>query len=189
MYPEEFEKMFRKVINCFTLEDVAEKKQVEGNFPKRNPDTPIWDTMDSLQGFEYINIGDGKVVPRSKFFKIQVRSLFFILLVQFEENLYRLHQWKGVPIEQLNEANINDLIRELVNSDLISFQKEYISNNEFKEDLKAISSFRNVVMHVNKKLQRNVDIDVVIKRKRQLDRVLNSLQQISDTMERQGLQK
>src|SRR3989344_16565 len=142
MYPGEFEEMFRKVANCFTLESVSQKKKIEGNFPKRNPNTPIWDTMDSIQDFEYIDIGEGRVVPRAKFFKIQVRSLFFILLVQFEENLFRIHQWQGKPIEELNETNINDLIRELVDSDLINFQSEYSSRGEFKEDLKAISSFR-----------------------------------------------
>jgi mutator protein MutT len=183
MYPGEFEEMFRKVASCFTLESVAQKKEVEGNFPKRNPNTPIWDTLDSLQDAQYVDIGNGLVVPRSKFFKIQVRSLFFILLVQFEENLFRIHQWKGKPIEELNESNINDLIRELVDSDLINLQREYISRSEFKEDLKAISSFRNVIMHVNKKLQRDIEIDVVVKRKRQINRILNALQQISDRME------
>jgi len=187
MYPGEFEEMFRSLVKCFTLESVAQEKEVEGNFPKRNPHTPIWDTMDSLQDFEYIDIGEGKVVPRAKFFKIQVRSLFFVLLVQFEENLFRIHQWKGKPLEELNEANINDLIRELVDSDLVDLQREYTSRSAFKEDLKAISSFRNMVMHVNKKLQRSIEIDTVVKRKHQIKKILIALQQISDNLEGQGL--
>ncbi len=189
MYPEEFDKMFRKVADCFKLESISQKKKIEGNFLKMDSNTSIWDALDNLKDFEYVDIGNDKVVPRSKFFKIQVRSLFFILLVQFEENIFRIHQWKGKPIEDLNESNINDLIRELINSDLIKLQKEYSSRGEFKEDLKAISSFRNLIMHVNKKLQRAVEIDTVVKRKKQLNKILNSLQQISDSLERRVIQK
>ncbi len=39
-------------------------------------------------------------------------------------------------------------------------------------------------MHVNKKLQKDIEIDVIIKRKRQLNKVLTALQQISDNMPR-----
>ncbi len=183
MYPGEFETLFRRLANLFTLETIAENKSFEGKAIKRNPLTPIWDTMDGLSNCDYIDIGDGRGVSCRFFFKKTVRILFYVLLVEFEGRLFRIHEWRGKDISELNEENINDLIRELVDSDLVGLQKEYATRTEFKEDLKAISSFRNVIMHVNKKLEKTVDINTLIARKKQIIKLLSALQQILDNME------
>jgi hypothetical protein len=183
MYPGEFETLFRRLANLFTLETIAENKNFEGKSIKRNPLTPIWDTMDGLYDCDYIDIGDGRRVSCRFFFKKTVRILFYVLLVEFEGRLFRIHEWRGKDISELNEKNINDLIRELVESDLVELQKEYPTREEFKEDLKAVSSFRNVIMHVNKKLEKTVDINTLIKRKKQINKLLSALQQILDNME------
>ncbi len=183
MYPGEFENLFRKLTNLFTLESIAENKSFEGRSVKRNPHTPIWDTMDGLYDCDYIDIGEGKCVSCRFFFKKTTRILFYVLLTEFESRLFRINEWRGKDISELNEKNINDLIRELIESDLIELQKEYASRKDFKEDLKAISSFRNIIMHVNKKLEKTIDINTLITRKKQVIRVLSALQQILDNME------
>jgi len=183
MYPGEFETLFRRLANLFTLETIAENKNFEGKSVKRNPLTPIWDTMDGLYDCNYIDIGDNRGVSCKFFFKKTVRILFYVLLIEFEGRLFRIHEWRGKDISELNEKNINDLIRELVDSDLVGLQKEYPTRKEFKEDLKALSSFRNVIMHVNKKLEKTVDINTLINRKKQIVRLLSALQQILDNME------
>lgn len=183
MYPGEFETLFRRLANLFTLETIADNKVYEGKSVHRNPLTPIWDTMDGLYDCDHIDIGDGRNVSCKFFFKKTVRILFYVLLVEFEGRLFRIHEWNGKNIEELNEKNINDLIKELVDSDLVKLQKEYETRSEFKEDLKAISSFRNVIMHVNKKLEKTIDINTLIKRKKQIIRLLSALQQILDRME------
>jgi hypothetical protein len=184
MYPGEFETLFRKIANLFTLETIAQKLDLSGDFPKRNPETPIWDTIDSLNNCSYIDIGNGKFVSCKPFFKKTVRILFFISLVEFEGRLFRIHEWKGKELSELNEKNLNELIKELIDSDLITLQKEYPSKTEFKEDLKAVSSFRNVVVHVNKKLEKTIDISTLIERKRQIIKLLVALQQILDNIKK-----
>jgi len=182
MYPGEFETLFRRMANLFTLETIAEAKNFEGRSVKRNPLTPIWDTMDGLYDCDWIDIGDGRGVSCRFFFKKTVRILFYVLLIEFEGRLFRIHEWNGKDISELNEKNINDLIRELVDSDLINLQKEYQTRSEFKEDMKALSSFRNVIMHVNKKLEKTIDLNTLISRKKQTIRLLSALQQILDNM-------
>lgn len=185
MYPGEFEMLFRRLANLFTLESISEKKEeLNGSSVKRNPHTPIWDTMDGLYDCEYIDIGDGKGVSCRFFFKKTVRILFFVLLVEFEGRLFRIHEWCGKDISELNEKHLNELIKELLESDLVNLQKEYSSRKELKEDLKAISSFRNVIMHVNKKLEKTLDLNTLIQRKKQVLRLLSALQQILDNMDR-----
>jgi len=184
MYPGEFETLFMRMANLFTLETIAKNVEISGKSIRRTPLTPIWDTIDGLRGCDYVDIGDGRGVSCKFFFKKTVRILFYTLLVEFEGRLFRIHEWNGKPIDELNEKNINDLIRELVDSDLAELQDEYDSRSGFKDDLKAISSFRNIVMHVNKRLEKTIDLDVIINRKRQIVKLLSALQQILDKMER-----
>ncbi len=183
MFPGEFERLFRRMADLFTLETIAEEGKAEGVSIKRNPNTPIWDTLDGLCDYDYIDIGKGKVVSCRFFFKKTVRILFYMLLVELEGRLFRIHERNGKPVEELNEKNMNGLIAELVNSELAGMQGEYSSRSGFKEDLKAISSFRNVIMHVNKKLERTIDINTLVKRKKQGVRLLGALQQILDAMD------
>lgn len=185
MYPGEFENLFRKIVNIFTLESVARDKIIKGNLLKRNPNTPLWDTIESIKGFEGIEVGNGKYVSSEYFFKKPIRILFFILIHEMESKLYRIHRWNGKSMDELDELNVNDLIRELIdNEELIKLQDAYSSRTEFKEDLKAISAFRNIIVHTNRKFLKSVDIDTLISRKKQVLNLLNALVQILDRMER-----
>lgn len=186
MYPGEFERLFARVSDLFTLDTISKKGDFSGKSLKRNPSTPVWDVLESLDGLDNFDLGDEKYVPCIPFFKKTIRILFFILLVEFEGRLFRIHEWNGKPLSSLNEKNINDLIRELLESDLVNFQREYSSASKFKEDLKAISSFRNVIMHVNKKLEKEILWETLVTRKAQLRKVLVALQQILDKMDCEG---
>ena len=182
MYPGEFDTLFRKITNLITLEMFAKEERLLKKFPKRNPHTSTWDSVDMFNDCEYIDIGNGKYVSNKIFSKVRIP--FFVLLAEFESRLFRIHEWNGKSIEELNERNLNDLIRELINSELSDLQREYKIKSEFKKDMKAISSFRNVIMHINKKLERKVDIETIIERKRQIKKLLIALQQILDKMDR-----
>ncbi len=182
MYPGEFEQLFRKISDLFPLKIIAKDMQVRGEFPKRSPETPIWESIESLEGCQYLNIGQGKYVESKNLLEKPLRILFFILLQESEGRLFRIHEWSGKNLSELNEKNLNSLITELVDSELINKQKEYPTRKEFKGDLKAISSFRNIIVHVNKKLERNVEPKTIVKRKKQVQRLLVALQQILDNI-------
>jgi len=187
MYPGEFETLFRKISNLFNLETIAKKEIIQGKLLKRNPQTPIWDTIDSIKGYDGIDIGDKRYISSESFFRKPIRILFFILIHELESRLYRIHRWNGVPLKELDELNINDLIRDIVdNKELLSLQDIYPSRTVFKEDLKALSSFRNIIMHTNRKLQKGIDDITIIKRKKQILSLLEALQQILDRMDRKS---
>lgn len=197
MYPGEFEDLFRKMSNIFTLETVSKNKKIEGKLLKRNPQTPMWDTIDSIKGYEGIDLGNDKYVETEHFFRKPIRILFFILIHELESRLYRVLRWNGTPTKDLDNLNINDMIRELINNkDLLELQEVYKSKTNFKEDLKAIfkedlkaiSSFRNIIVHSNRKLLNDVDLETLIKRKSQVLKLLEALQQILDKMDRKSFE-
>jgi len=189
MYPGEFENLFRKISNLFTLETVSKKDLIKGKLIKRNPETPIWDTIDSIQDYDGIDLGNNKFVSSENFFRKPVRILFFILIHELESRLYRIHRWNGKPINELDNLNINDLIKLLIeNENLIKLQNLYKSRSKLKEDLKAISAFRNIIFHTNRKLLKSVDSETLINRKKQVLKLLEALQKILDNMQRKSFE-
>ncbi|MBI4158830.1 hypothetical protein HY500_01070 [Candidatus Woesearchaeota archaeon] len=183
MYTGEFEELFRKISNLFTLETVSQEEQIKGKLLRRDPKTPVWDTLESIDGYDAIDIG-GKYVSCEKFFRKPVRILFFILIHEIESRLYRIHRRNGKPLSDLDESNINNMIKGLISDKgLLEAQKIYQTRSELKEDLKAISSFRNIIFHTNRKLLKTVGSKTLIQRKKQVIKLLEALQQISDRME------
>jgi hypothetical protein len=146
---------------------------------------PIFDAVDLFEKHDCLRLSNGRIVKKNFLLKRHLRILFFVFLTEIEARLYRTQEWAGMPIKGLNETNLNNLIQNLLgNNDLFPYQKEYKTRAKFKEDLKAISSFRNNIVHVNKKLEMDVDFGTVIKRKRQMQRLLAALQQILDGQEK-----
>ena len=142
---------------------------------------PIFDAVDLFEKHDSLRLSNGRVVRKEFLLKKHLRIMFFVVLTEIESRLYRTQEWAGMAIKDLNEANLNDLIKNLLdNSDLFSYQKEYKTRANFKDDLKAISSFRNNIVHVNKKLEMEVDLKTIMKRKAQMQRLLTALQQILD---------
>jgi len=180
---KDLDKTLEKLAGIFVLEKYTQKVKPSGKILKLNPKMPVWDALDAFgkKGGDYISVGGGRCVECVAVLK-KVRIPFFLLLAEFESRLFRIHEWSGKDAAGLNEKYINELIKELVDSDLVKMQKVYASRKEFKEDLKAVSAFRNVIMHVNKKLERDLEIETIIKRKSQIFKLLGALQQILDNM-------
>lgn len=186
MHPRKFEEIFRNISKVYTLDLFAEEKSFEGKFPKRSPSETLWDCIDSLHHEEYLDLGNGKFFPCKFLFKRPIRILFFILLTEFEARLFRIHETLGKNISELNEKNTNELIMELLNPEIISLQEEYSSRKDFKEDLKALGAFRNLIVHTNKKLELSIGSDIIFKRKKQILKALSALQQISDNLKKKS---
>ena len=183
MHQEKFQKIFGQISKGLTLNLLSENKNPVEKIIRECSDDLVWDTIDDLKNFDCIELENSKTIFCRHFFKRPVRILFFVMLSEFENRLFRIHERRGKLISELNEKNLNDLIRELAESDLVNLQNEYETRSKFKEEMKSVSSFRNIIMHVNKKLEKEIDADILIKRKSQILKLLSALQQISDNME------
>ncbi len=145
--------------------------------------TPILDAFSLLEKNGYLTLSDSRIVTRQLMMKRPLRILFFVILTEIESKMYRLQEWSNRPLADLNGQTFNDMIRDTVSDDkLFSLQKEYQKRSEFRDDLKAISAFRNLVVHVNKKLEMETDFETAVKRKNQAFRVLKALDQINRTL-------
>jgi hypothetical protein len=177
---------FGNLSKQFTVSLIARKETVaeEGSYLAVSPTLPIYDTIDLLEKHERLILPDGRVVKKSFMLKRPLRIIFFIMLTELESRLYRTQEWSNRPLKELNDKNMNDLIRDLVNDPvLFSYQNEYKTKNAFKEDLKAVCAMRNQIVHVNKKLEFEVDFDTIIKRKKQMQKLLDVLVEILNHQE------
>ena len=57
-------------------------------------------------------------------------------------------------------------------------QKVYNKKQDLRSDLKAISSFRNLIMHSNRKIELDAQFSTVLKRKGQLDMLIRAMRAI-----------
>lgn len=150
-----------------------------------DPSMPIFDAVELLIDKEALKTSEGRAVTKRMMLKKPLRIIFFILITELEGRLYRVQEWSNRPVSELNEKNLNHLIVDLVDDPtLFSYQDFYKTRADFKEDLKAVSSIRNSIVHVNKKLELDIDIETVIKRKKQMITLLDALQQILDAQKR-----
>jgi hypothetical protein len=146
---------------------------------------PVFDAIDLLEKNESLKLPDGRIVIKRFMLKRSLRIIFFVLITEVESKLYRTQEWAGKPLDVINETNLNNHIMDLMNNEtLFAYQSEYKSRADFKEDLKAISSLRNQVVHVNKKLELEMDFETIVKRKRQLQKTISALSQILDLQEK-----
>lgn len=183
----EWEEFFSKISNTLTVSRLARTphEKAEKNCQSVSSELPVFDAIALLENYECLVLPDGRIVHRKSLLKRPLRIIFFILLTELESKLYRTQEWGGKELKELNETNMNDLIRNLINDEkLFSYQSEYNKRSEFKEDLKAISSIRNLVAHVNKKLELETDFETIVKRKRQMQKLLSALAQILDEQEK-----
>ena len=180
MFKNELENTLKKLAGIFTLKQYARKTNSKVKLPKLSPNTPVWNALDFFceNGCDCVSIGGDKCVDHSTVLKVRIP--FFLLLAELESRIFRIHEWSGKDISVLNEKYLNELNKELLNSDLIKLQKQYKNRSEFKNDLKAVSSFRNVIMHVNKRMERELKIKTVYEGKKQVFKLLQAFQEILD---------
>jgi len=182
-----WENFFGNISKQFTVSLLAKpaREDEKGPYPAIDSAMPVFDAIDLLEKNECLQLTDGRIIKRKFILKRPLRILLFIFLTELESKLYRTQEWSNRPLKELNETNMNDLIRDLINDEkLFSYQTEYKTRGVFKEDLKAISSIRNLIAHVNKKLELETDFGTIIKRKRQMLRLLKALDEILDEQER-----
>ncbi|MBS3057394.1 MAG: hypothetical protein J4415_02090 [Candidatus Diapherotrites archaeon] len=186
MRKEAFEKFFNGISKQMTVDLIARKNDGKNYCTSRAVDgkLPVFDALDLFDKTECLVLNDGRVIERSFMLKRPLRVAFFALLTEIESRLYRISEWCNNPIKELNEKNLNDFIRCLLeNGNLFSYQTIYKSKKEFREDLKAISAFRNTVMHVTKRFETETDFETVVKRKKQALKLIEALGQILDRQE------
>lgn len=186
MRKREFERFFNGISKQMTVDllarsstgkKYARSEMVDGKLP-------VFDALDLFDSNECLMLDDGRVIERAFLLKRPLRIAFFVLLSEIESKLYRVNEWCNNPVKELNEKNMNDFIRCLLeNGNLFSHQAVYRSKKEFREDLKAISAFRNTIMHVTKRFETETDFETVVKRKKQALRLVEALGQILDRQE------
>lgn len=185
MLQKDFDNFFGKISKDLPVSLIAKHRKIESseNFLKVEDSLPVFDALELLRENDYLLLEDGRIVQKHFLLKRPLRIAFFVLLSEIESRLYRIQEWNGLPLHELNDKTMNDFIRLLLSdSDLFSFQKQYSSRSEFKEDLKAISSVRNLVVHVNKRMEMETDFETIVKRKNQLSKLLNALSEILGKM-------
>lgn len=186
MRKEAFEKFFSSISGQMTVDLLARKNGGKNYCTSAAVDgkLPVFDALDLLEKNECLMLDDGRVVERAFLLKRPLRIAFFVLLSEIESKLYRVNEWCNNPVKELNEKNMNDFIRCLLeNGNLFSQQEIYRSKKEFREDLKAISAFRNIVMHVTKRFETETNFETVVKRKKQALNLIEALGQILDRQE------
>ena len=188
MRPKEFEAFFQSISRQMPISLYA--KRLDSEKPSAcllvHESMPVWDALELLEKQGCLSLPDGRILKGKFLLKKPLRTLFFILLTELEACLYRTQEWSGKPLQELNEKNMNDLIRSLVSDKrLFSYQAEYLKPSKFREGLKAASSLRNLIMHVNKKLELETDFETILKRKDQVLKVLKALNQILEVLEKE----
>ena len=187
MREEEWQVFFNNISNQLTVSWLARPPLNEDTtgYLEAEPSLPVFDAIDLLEEHEGLILPDGRVVIRKLVLKRPTRILFFVLLTELESKLYRIQEWSNRELNELNEFNLKRLIADLLNDQrLFSYQKIYDTRASFKKDLKAVNAMRNDVVHVNKKLELEVEFDTIVIRKRQLQKLIKALSEILDEQEK-----
>jgi hypothetical protein len=186
MRPDKWQPFFNSISAQLNVGSVAlEMPETSLSYIDVDPSLPVFDAVDLLLKNDALRVPGGKFVTKRLMLKKPIRIIFFVLLTEIEGRLYRIQEWANRQVAELNEKNLNHLIVDLVDDEtLFGYQTFYKSRADFKEDLKAVSSIRNNIVHVNKKLELDVDLETVIKRKRQMLNLLDALQEILDGQEK-----
>ena len=188
MRQKDWEPFFNNISRQLTVSLIA-RPQTEKNSGAQQvaveATLPVFDAIDLLKDHESLVLPDGRTVKKRFLMKRPLRIIFFVLLTELESKLYRTQEWSSQPLSELNEANMNKLIVNLLdNATLFSYQDLYKTRADFKEDLKAVSAIRNNIVHVNKKLELEIDFETIVRRKGQLLKLLEAFNQILDAQER-----
>jgi len=186
MDPQKFDVFFNKLAATIKLSDIyAKEANSKTNKKIIDLNKPLFDALDLFENQEELFISDKLSVKRTQLMNHPFKVLFYLLIIQIEYQLYKI-QKENEPSkkEKLQILTFNELIKGFLdNKELMQKQVIYKSKKEFKEDLKAISSFRNIIMHSNRKMQLSLEYKTIIKRKQQLMKLINALNEIRKAIE------
>jgi hypothetical protein len=151
-------------------------------------DLPAFECLDLLEKYPCLKTENGIEITRAEMMNKPIKILFYVLSADIEYALYKVikaYSKSSDESEKLKEYFLNDLIREFFKLDgVLKLQSIYKKRSEMKEDLKAFSSFRNIIMHANSKIQLETEFRVIVERKRQMLKLLDSFEQIRESLEK-----
>lgn len=195
---KEFDKLFEGISRLFTFEEYAEIQDnlksksfnLNRNYPKFDSRWKIWDKLEDIGDAEFLDLGNGKYIDCKHLFKKPIRILFFVQLVELEGRMYSVLEWSGKNTKDLDKRinfydylnYLNESKNEAIN---VIFKRRYNSKKKFK-DLGGLNSFRDDVMHADKKLEKR-KMEEIIKNKERINGLMVCLQSILDKMEREQI--
>ncbi|MBI2106399.1 hypothetical protein HYT57_00285 [Candidatus Woesearchaeota archaeon] len=178
MKPERFNKFF-SYLEKLPASLIAKNIKPKEDYFRIKNDMPILDALDLLERYECLILENGDVITKEQTMSKPVKTIFYALIIEVEYRLYKVLKEKVKSPEELQRLEFNDLIKMfLLHDDLLKKQSVYSEKQNMKKDLKAISSFRNVVMHSPRKVDLSTRYDIIIKRKKQALNLLEALGQI-----------
>lgn len=189
---KETRQIFSAISKSLTIKILAKKGSVDElkNGKEVDGELPIFDALELLKEYPVLKTSEGFIFRRDQMMKKPVRVLFFTLSAEIEYSLYKIAK-QYVRSEQdlkvLHSLFLNDLIRRFLDiPDILSLQNIYPSLREIKNDLKAFSSFRNMIVHSNVKIELEADYLIILDRKKQILNLLNAFEQIRSNLKSQG---
>jgi hypothetical protein len=180
---------FSKISEDFPVELLARPGK-----PLRNPASikssmQIFDALELLKAHDCLVTEKGLIVTRSNAMERPVRALFFALIIEVEYTLYKiLKQYADSPesLERLRSSFLNELIKGFfLDPGPFEMQSVYAKKQEMKRDMKAVSAFRNIIMHSNRKIELETEFSTILKRKEQLLRLLEALNQVAGALKKE----
>lgn len=179
MQPKIFHKMFSQLSKQMTVSLIAKEQTPIGSCLQVDDELPVFDAVDLFEKNECLTTKSGLIATRHHLMNKPIKTLFYALIIEIEYRLYRFLKQRVQSPKDLQTCNFNELIRMfLADQDVLKLQNIYTKKKELREDLKAIGSFRNVIMHSNRKLDLDTEFITIIKRKRQALRLISALDQL-----------
>ncbi|MBW3022561.1 hypothetical protein KY308_00465 [Candidatus Woesearchaeota archaeon] len=179
MKPERFKRFFGKLSSEMTVDLIAKDIKKHGSFLKVKNNLPVLDALELLEKHDSLITEDNKVLTKEWALSKPVKTLFYAMIIELEYKLYKVLKPKAKSVEELQSCGLNDLIKLFfADEELFKMQNIYDKKTEMKKDMKAISSFRNVIMHSNKKIDLEAGFSTVLNRKRQALKLLSALDQL-----------
>ena len=179
MEPKLYKEFFSKLAEQLIAKFIAKELKPSANCLRIKEDLPIFDVLELLEKHSCLVIERGLVITRRQMMNKPVKILFYALIVEIEYRLYRALKPRVASVKELQTKELNDMIRLfLANEKLFLLQNIYTKKQDMKKDLKALSSFRNIIMHANKKMDLETEFKTILKRKRQAFKLLEALEQM-----------
>lgn len=179
MEPKAFKKFFSRMSEQLPITLIAKEVNATDSCLEVKDSLPIFDALDLLEKHSCLTLKNGLVVNRKQMMSKPVKTLFYALIIEIEYRLYRVLKKRTQSVKELQTKNFNDMIKQFIeDQELLKMQNVYSKRQQIKEDLKAISSFRNIIMHSNRKMDLDTEFATIIKRKKQALKLLDALEQL-----------
>jgi len=167
--PDKFENLFEKISKKLVLSLISENSKID-KIGELSKNKPIWNFLDNYDGSN-IFLDNGEVVKLNNLKKRPLRILFFIYISEMESRLFRL--------TKINFPEIPNILMDRLNLiDLIKLFKDKYNNKKLIKKLNSINNFRNKIMHMDSKFEKELKVRKLKDYKNDLIYVNNSLQEL-----------